>query len=63
MLNCTSGQAFLYTGIVLGNFEYLFYLIWAASSEFTSGSASKAAWIFIITQPLWPMFIFMLYMG
>ena len=53
----------MYTGIVLGNFEYLFYLIWAASSEFTSGSASKAAWIFIITQPLWPMFIFMLYMG
>ena len=62
-MKCTAGNAFLWIGIVLGNFEYLFYIIWAASSEFTSSSASKACWIFIITQPLWSLFIFMLYMG
>jgi len=62
-MKCTPGQAFLWIGIILGNFEYLFYIIWAASSEFTSASASNACWIFIIAQPFWNLFIFMLYMG
>ena len=60
---CTPGKVFLWTSIIVGNFEFLFYLIWAAVSEFTTDTASKASWIFIITQPLWHMFIYVLYMG
>ena len=56
-------KIFLWIGIVLGNFEYLFYLIWAATTEFTSEAAQKACMVFIVTQPLWNVFIFMLYMG
>jgi len=48
---------------VLGNLEFLAYIAWAAGAEFTSSTASKACWIFIIMQPVWNMFIFVLYMG
>lgn len=60
---CTPGKVFLWLGVVIGNLEYLAYIIWAAGAEFTPGSASKACWIFIITQPLWCIFIYVLYMG
>lgn len=60
---CTPGQVFLIIGVVLGNLEYLMYIIWAMTAEFPSDNASKIAWIFIITQPLWSMFIYILYIG
>ena len=60
---CTPGKVFLALGIVVGNLEFLSYIIWAISADFTSGTASKACWIFIITQPLWTLFIYVLYMG
>ena len=60
---CTPGKIFLWTSIIVGNLEYLFYFIWAITTDFTSGTSSKACWIFIITQPLWHLFIYVLYMG
>ena len=60
---CTPGKVFLTLGIVIGNLEYLVYIIWALGADFTSGTGSKACWIFIITQPLWYLFIYVLYMG
>ena len=63
LYECTPGKVFLWFGIVVGNLEYFFYIIWAAVSDFTSSTASKACWIFIITQPLWHLFIYVLYMG
>ena len=60
---CTAGQVFLWVGIILGILEYLFYIIWAASTDFAgSGSATTSA-VFLITQPLWSFFIWLLYMG
>jgi len=60
---CTAGKVFLWLGIILGNLEYAMYIIWALGADFTSGTTSKACWIFIICQPLWTMFIFLLYIG
>ena len=60
---CTPGQVFLFIGVVLGNLEYIAYIVWALSANFTSPTAQKACWIFIITQPFWSMFIYILYMG
>ena len=60
---CTPGQIFLSIGVVLGNLEYLAYIVWALTAKFPSDNASKIAWIFIITQPLWSMFIYILYIG
>ena len=62
-IKCTPGQVFLTVGIVLGNLEYLLYIVWGLSAEFQSPTAEKACWIFIITQPLWSMFVYILYMG
>ena len=60
---CTPGAVFLYFGVALGNLEYLAYIVWALTADFTSATAEKACWIFIVTQPLWTMFIYILYMG
>lgn len=60
---CTPGQVFLTIGVVLGNLEYLAYIVWALTAEFPTNNASKICWVFIITQPLWSMFIYILYIG
>lgn len=57
------GQALIWTGIAIGNLEYLCYFIWAASADITEGNLQKAAWVFVLTQPLWHLFVFVLYMG
>lgn len=60
---CTPGKIFLWFGIIVGNLEYLLYIIWGSTADFPSSTSSKACWIFIITQPLWSLFIYILYIG
>ena len=60
---CTPGKIFLWTGIIFGNLEWLIYIIWAMTADFDTSTGSKVCWIFIITQPLWAMFIYILYIG
>jgi hypothetical protein len=40
---------FLFIGVVLGNLEFLAYIGWALSADFTSTTASRICWVFIIT--------------
>ena len=46
---CTPGLVFLWVGIILGNLEYLLYIIWGLTTEFASGTAGKACALFIVT--------------
>ena len=54
---------FLIVGVILGNIEYLVYIVWAITTDFKQTTAQKACWLFIVTQPLWHLFIYVLYMG
>ena len=60
---CTPGKVFLWTGIIIGNLEWYLYLLWAGTTDYETDTGPKIAWILLITQPLWAMFIFILYMG
>ena len=60
---CTPGLVFLWTGMILGNLEYLLYVVWGLATDFQSGTAGKACALFLLTQPLWSLFIYVLYIG
>jgi len=59
----TTGQAIIWLGIICGNVETLLCIIYAGSNKFESVYYKKACIVFIILQPLWYLFLYILYVA
>ena len=59
----TPGQIVIWLGILLGNLETFFCLLYAIAVPFDSSGIKKAFLIFFIGQPIWYFFIYALYMA
>ena len=59
----TTGQAIIWLGIICGNIEVLLCIIYAATNKFKNVSFQKACIVFIILQPVWYLFVYILYIA
>ena len=56
-------QVLIVTGIILGNIDWLLDLAYAASTTFENDALSRACLIFVIAQPVFYLFVFILYVA
>jgi hypothetical protein len=60
----TSGHVVIWLGIICGNLEFVLSIIYAIYSQKTMGVSYRKAWAtFIILQPIWYLFISVLYIA
>ena len=62
MNNRCCGHCFLYLGIVVGFLDWLLDMIYAMTASFSNTAIQSGIVAFVLIQPLWYLFLFIVYM-
>ena len=62
-MRLTISDFIIWSGVVIGVGDWVLDLIYAVSSDFASPGIGKAALTFVLLQPIWYIFMFMVYIG
>jgi hypothetical protein len=57
----TKAQVIIWSGVILGILDWLSDLVYASTAEFATSGGKRACISFIIMQPLWYVFMFVVY--
>jgi hypothetical protein len=57
------GRIILWVGIALGILDFITDIIYCSTTTFATSTLKSASVIFIIIQPLWYIFIYVIYMA
>lgn len=59
----TKSDVIIWTGAFLGVFDWVTDAVYAASASFASDSLRSACITFVVVQPVWYMFMFLVYVA
>ena len=59
----SAGQIIIYAGILIGNLEWILSAFYAGTTLFPNASYQKACITFLVVQPAFYLFVYVLYVG
>ena len=58
-----SGQIIIWLGIICGNLEVVLNVIYVINTKFQNKTYAKACVTFIVLEPLWYLFVYVLFIS